>query len=314
MSATTITTFILNNLFAVAAGGLMAAYMVYRIWRKFEEYFKQLRSWGDLIFFAAKAAVVLGVMFLVASTIWSYANSAVQSAINSGSLQTAGQLAVDSAALVDYVVSGTGSIAGDGLQNAGVTVPTFAPSFSLTSGGSAAPAFTVVLPNGNRAPAIAPTPKPTPISTLLQTVSGGHDRYTVQPGDTMSSIAKAILDDGRRYPELCAANVQRVGANCQLAVGTQIIVPTDIQAYQRPASVQAAIYHATTPATAARGANRVPVATGAKTYTIVAGDSMYSIASRNGGLGAMYAICTANVAVLGGDCDKLTVGATLVIP
>jgi nucleoid-associated protein YgaU len=168
------------------------------------------------------------------------------------------------------------------------------------------------------APAVVPTVQPTPISPLIQQTSGGHDRYTVQAGDSMFKIAEKLLGNGNRYPELCGANVQRVGSNCNLLkAGMTIIVPSDIQAYTPPQTQRAsvAVAQPTRAIQQASVRSSVPVAkVGAKTYTIVAGDSMFKIASKNGGIGKLHAICTANMGVLGGNCDQITVGTTIVIP
>lgn len=169
-------------------------------------------------------------------------------------------------------------------------------------------------------PAVQPTVQPTPISPLIQQTSGAHDRYTVRAGDSMFKIAEKLLGNGNRYPELCGANVQRVGSNCNLLkAGMTIIVPSDIQAYTPP-QVQRASVPVAQPTRAIQLASvraSVPVAraaSGGKTYTIAAGDNMFKIASRNGGIGKLHAICTANISTLGGNCDQITVGATIVIP
>jgi nucleoid-associated protein YgaU len=169
-------------------------------------------------------------------------------------------------------------------------------------------------------PAVVPTVQPTPISPLIQQASGGHDRYTVQRGDSMYAIAQKLLGNGNRYPELCGANVQRVGSNCNLLkAGMTIIVPSDIQAYTPPQLQRASVPVAQPTRSIQQASVRssVPVAqaaSGGKSYTIAAGDNMYKIAGKNGGIGKLYDICRANISVLGGNCDQITVGATIVIP
>ncbi len=169
-------------------------------------------------------------------------------------------------------------------------------------------------------PVIVPTVQPTPISPLIQQTSGKHDSYTVRAGDSMFKIAEKLLGNGNRYPELCGANVQRVGSNCNLLkAGMTIIVPSDIQAYTPP-QLQRASVQVAQPTRAIQQASvrsSVPVAqpaSGGKSYTIAAGDNMYKIAGKNGGIGKLYDICRANISTLGGNCDQITVGATIVIP
>ena len=169
-------------------------------------------------------------------------------------------------------------------------------------------------------PVAVPTVQPTPISPLIQQTSGKHDSYTVRAGDSMFKIAEKLLGNGNRYPELCGANVQRVGSNCNLLkAGMTIIVPSDIQAYTPP-QLQRASVPVAQPTRAIQQASvrsSVPVAqpaSGGKSYTIAAGDNMYKIAGKNGGIGKLYDICRANISTLGGNCDQITVGATIVIP
>lgn len=193
-----------------------------------------------------------------------------------------------------------------------------APTLEATPAALQAP---VVVP-----PTATPYIKPTPVHQEIVAVNGGHDRYTVQPGDSMFKIAQKILGSGQRYGELCAANVSVVGSNCSLLRSGMVLkVPSDIQAYTPPQlqpqtnmqTVSNRTYIAPAPTRVVPVAptatpQRVPVAVKAVAYTVKAGDSIYSIAAAMGA--DIYAICVANRATLGDNCDNINVGATLVKP
>lgn len=55
---------------------------------------------------------------------------------------------------------------------------------------------------------------------LAQTI-----RYRIQPGDTLWDLAEALLGDGRKWPQILAANRSRIVAPDQLAIGQVIEIP-----------------------------------------------------------------------------------------
>jgi nucleoid-associated protein YgaU len=291
--------------YALGAAGLVILVVIYM------RYYRVVQTGNvrRMVTEPVAPAVMLLAAIIAAGLAVSYAKPRIDAMLNSREVASAVAAGDVLTKAFDGWVAGASTYSGgygDNQTVAGGGVSVEVPA--IVVGRSAAPAAAPTA-----APPV-PTPAATPISPLLKTVSGGHDRYTVRAGDTMSAIAAKVLGNANRYVELCAANIQRVGPNCSLRVGTEIIVPTDIQAYKPP---QAKPASGSQPVVARSASPRVPVAqaaSGQKTYTIAAGDSMFSIASKNGGIGRMYDICRANVSTLGGDCDQIVVGATIVIP
>ncbi|HEY3445833.1 MAG TPA: polysaccharide deacetylase family protein [Myxococcales bacterium] len=58
--------------------------------------------------------------------------------------------------------------------------------------------------------------------------------YTVQPGDTLSKIAKNLLGDSKRWPEIMDLNKNVLSAPEKLGVGMKLTLPTGAAAPQAP--------------------------------------------------------------------------------
>src|SRR5579859_2041362 len=120
---------------------------------------------------------------------------------------------------------------------------------------------------------------------MAQPIPGSN--YTVQPGDTLSSIAQQAYGDGNLWQKIYDANKQVIGVD-----------PNDIQ----PGQV---IF--------------IPVLTPAPTpgshYTVQPGDSLFSIAQRAYGDGNLWQkIYDANKQVIGVDPNDIQPGEVLYIP
>ena len=215
----------------------------------------------------------------------------------------------------------------------GVTLPTGNPvTLPLGSGGampSVAPAQQapstgnpLILPTV--APTVAPPAAPVQEASVNTVARGGVVQYVVQPGDSMYKIAEKLLGDGSQYADLCAANGLTLWQCGQLRRNQVLKIPYNgtTPPRERPVVAQATtsqqlyarqqqVYN---PAVTNKAV--VPVATKKATtsYTIRAGDTVYTIAQKAGGVSLVYQICLLNRAVLGDNCDQLTVGATITLP
>lgn len=180
--------------------------------------------------------------------------------------------------------------------------------------------------------------KPLVVNAAPVSTNGQYQEYTVKPGDNMFQIAQRYYGNGYMFQEICGANTGVVGSNCNnIKVGSVLKIPSiDGSALvERPVVAQAApaqqpsapVIHqnvagSNQPAVVNQPANIVPAAqvqaqaaaSGGQTYTIQPGDNIFKIAQAAGGMSNVYAICSANRATMGNNCDQLTAGATIVLP
>lgn len=129
----------------------------------------------------------------------------------------------------------------------------------------------VALPN------LAPAPLPYPAmeaaptsaveavtSTVVDVAKSAYEnvtaeRYVVQRGDTMYNIAKQVLGDGNRYPELCAANGLAGSACSELRAGQQVKIPSGAERSVTATSAQ--MWEAAAPANRVTGVHAAPLQT-----------------------------------------------------
>jgi hypothetical protein len=114
------------------------------------------------------------------------------------------------------VPSPAGSLAADGAPPpGGAPPPAFSAATSDTSAAAASPPGRGALPPGFAPAAAAPPPTPA--------------TYAVQPGDTPGAIAAKLTADGKRWPELVAANPGKPtgsdGSFASLRPGETLTVP-----------------------------------------------------------------------------------------
>lgn len=224
MNINTAVAFVLNNLFLVVAGGLVAAWLAWRMWQKVEATMARMGSWNDLVFWAVKLFVVTGILFTVGGMIYSRINSAVVAAVNSPSVQTSGQALVQLGAAADHLVGwdGSSSVGGDMVQNTNMDI-----------GG----AISLLEPVIAAAPESAPVEEVLPTTLEMKPLSQMFEaaqaniatsqptnspvgEYIVQGGDSLSKIAAKLGVDVRA---LCKANNL---PDCNLLRrGQRLIVP-----------------------------------------------------------------------------------------
>lgn len=221
--------YILNNLFLVAAGGLVAAWLAWRMWKKVEGIMNSTPSWSALAFWTARMIVIVGVLFFVGKWIYSTVNAAVVAAVNSPSTQTAAQALVDLGGAVDSLMTtdfgGSFDMGGnssasminlleptttieteattiDGNSSTQTTELNFTPLSEMFKTATQAAQSAAVNASIN-APANAPTAE-----------------YIVQPGDSVNKIAKRLGIDAKA---LCKANGL---SDCSLIrVGQKLVMP-----------------------------------------------------------------------------------------
>lgn len=220
--------FALNNVIALAAGGLLAAWLSWRMWQKVDGYFRQINSFSQLALWAAKMVGIVGVLFFVGQWIFVTVNAAVLAAINSPSTQVAGQSLVELGGAVDQLVSGgydfnLGGNSGGGMVQflpsaAGINIETEASTVtgenSTVSTFEMKPLQTVFQEAASNAQTIAVN------ASIGAPANAPVGEYVVQPGDSIGAIAKRLGIDAKA---LCAANGL---SNCSLInVGQKLILP-----------------------------------------------------------------------------------------
>lgn len=319
--------FAYNNLLVIAAGGLIAVWLGWRMWQKVESLVGRFQSWQDLGFWAVKLVVVVAVLFRVGGWIFTNVNSAVVAAVNSPSVQQTGQALVGLGAAADQLIGWDGSApaSGGGLLTADYQV---GGAVNLLS--AIAPAVqgaventvdnaTFTGPDGKVYEVVPPAADVlTTMYEAAATVDNAADwsQYTIKPGDSMGAIAARY---GLNLNELCGMNASAV-RNCGVVrAGQTIKLPTaNGQAPREVVPVAKPVIQTVNNVRTVVQPTRVPavqaaVSNGAQHYTIKPGDNIYAIAGKFGGMAKVYDLCKANRAVLGDNCDQMTAGATIVI-
>jgi LysM repeat protein len=179
-------------------------------------------------------------------------------------------------------------------------------------------------------PAASSPAAATPVPVTVQAPAGGAN-YTIQSGDTLSSIAAR---HGLAWPQLAAANglsetsilqvgqiirlpgVQTTSAPSTASTQINILTPVSTAVTNAPVTTTTTTTTTlattgTTPggATAPAAANTATTATAAGSYTVQAGDTLWSIAVRNNT--TWQALAAANGM---SESTPLQVGRQLVIP
>lgn len=215
-----------NNLAVVAAGGLVAIWLGWRMWKKVESIMATTNSWEALIFWAVRLVLVVGVLFYVGKWIYGTVNAAVVAAINSPSTNVAAQTLVDLGGMADSLLTTDFSFDMGG-NGAG-------PVVNLPAADVVEVQSTDLAGNESSTQAIVEFK---PLETLFQNaavqtqaaaVNAAIDapanapvaNYVVQPGDSINAIAKRLGIDAKA---LCAANGL---SNCSLiSVGQKLVMP-----------------------------------------------------------------------------------------
>lgn len=232
MNINTATAFILNNLFLVIAGGLVAAWLAWRLWQKVENTMAATRSWGDLVFWAVKMIVIVAVLFRVGAWIYGTVNAAVVAAVNSPSVQTSGAALVQLGAAADQLVGWDGSSPTSGIGADLVWDSAINGNIEMLDPAEAAPVEEAPA-EAESAPVIEVMPTTLELKPLAQMFEAAQaniatsqptnaptGEYIVQGGDSLSKIAAKLGVDVRA---LCKANNL---PDCNmLRRGQKLIVP-----------------------------------------------------------------------------------------
>jgi nucleoid-associated protein YgaU len=124
--------------------------------------------------------------------------------------------------LVLILATALGSVVGVGIvvrgQSFGPPVPTDAaarPTFVIAASPSPSPTTTTTTTTTSGSPRSATVPSAT-----------ANDEYTVEPGDTLRSIAQQVYDDPAQWPRIYDANRETIGPDPDsLRAGTRLRIP-----------------------------------------------------------------------------------------
>jgi len=172
----------------------------------------------------------------------------------------------------------------------------FLPGTTTPSPTASAPASTGTETTTGPSPVVIDVP-PAPATTSAK-------QYTVQPGDTLSDIARRELGSASKWRQILDANSSVLHGSEVVRSGMKLTIPG------RTSTTASSGTTASAPAPSTRTAPAV----GGTTYKVQSGDTLTSIASRTLGSGARWReLLSANDSVLHGS-DRLKVGMELTIP
>ncbi|MBI4577146.1 MAG: LysM peptidoglycan-binding domain-containing protein [Planctomycetes bacterium] len=137
-----------------------------------------------------------------------------------------------------------------------------------------------------------------PAATLPPAAPAAQRRYTVQKGDTFSSIAKRLYGTEARWPAIAEANRDRVSDPSRLMPGTELVIPTG----------------ETDGGTTAPRASAPRTPTGAVTHTVAQEETLFSIAAHYYGTGSRWPLIAEANRDRIEDPHRLKPGMVLVIP
>ena len=223
MNINTATAFILNNLLLVAAGGLLAAWFAWRMWQKVEQLVRSFPDWGALAFWVVKLVVVVAVLIAVGRWIYGTVNQAVIAAVNSPSIQTAGQGLVQLGGAVDQLVGWDGSSGASFLPtDISGAVNLLSPVTETSMSTNEAAAESASVPATLEFKPLQEMFVAAQVNMAAQVPANTEvGIYIVQGGDSLSAIAAKL---GVPMDALCKANNL---SNCNLLRrGQKLIVPS----------------------------------------------------------------------------------------
>jgi hypothetical protein len=232
-----------NNLAILAAGGLLAIWLAWRMWKKVESIMSTTQSWGGLAFWAVRLVVVAYMLFWVGKFIYGTVQAAVVSLVNSPSTQVAANTLVGLGGLADAFFSPEFNFdnTNSGGQLVNIPAPDAQPSVNAGAvtfaaqpapAPAAAPAAPVVTNEQAVAAVNALAAKDDSMTYINQFVAdntpvdaaiacGGS--YTIKPGDSLAKIAKACYGDSNQWVKICQANGLRDCNNVR--AGVVLVIP-----------------------------------------------------------------------------------------
>lgn len=248
-----------NTIAVIVAGGLVAAWLGWRMWLKVEGLVSRFQSWQDLAFWAVKLVVVVAILFRVGAWIFNSVNSAVVAAVNSPSVQQTGQALVGLGAAADSLIgwdgsaSSTGGMLASDLQIGGAVnlLSSIAPAVeavvdvvempSTTGSTFVAPDGSVQTVSPPDPSAVQLLPQPAAVQPAAVPMQGPAQAQSVvvMPGDSLAAIAKRVYGNADLWPVLCASNPALKASGCNnIAVGASLTVPPrDYASTVQPANV-----------------------------------------------------------------------------
>lgn len=220
-----IVAYAINNLAVLAAGGLLAIWLGWRMWKKVENVMSTTQSWEDLLFWAARLVVIVYMLFWVGKFIHGTVQAAVVSLVNSPSTAVAANTLVGLGGLADAFFNPEFNFDNNsGGQLVNLPAPDAQPSINAGAVTFAAqpapapaqPAAAPVVTNEQAVAAVnALAAKDESMTYINQFVAdntaadptiacGGS--YTIKSGDSLAKIAKACYGDSKKWAAICQAN------------------------------------------------------------------------------------------------------------
>ncbi len=158
-----------------------------------------------------------------------------------------------------------------------------------------------------------------PVAAAVEPVVTENGKYTVQPGDSLSSISEKVYGNSRYFKALYEHNRTKLPHADRLTVGTVIATPPVSLLEQNyptlcPKQRHSALVKSRTLPAAVQASTR-PASRGDNVYVVEEGDTLFDIARHELGKASRWAeIYSLNRETLGNDFDYLQPGTELVMP
>lgn len=236
-------TYAINNLAAVAAGGLLAVWLAWRVWGKVQATMAATPTPGALVFWVVRLVVVVYMIFWAGRLIYGNVSAAVTAFVNSPSTVAAANVLVSSGGLLDGIMNPEFSYpSGGGGQLVSIPAPVEAQP-SQASGAVSFVSQPAPAPAAQAAPVITTNEQAVAAINALSAKDDAQTRinqfvadnmpadatiacggsYTIKSGDSLAKIAKACYGNSNQWRRICNAN--RLADCNNVRAGIVLVIP-----------------------------------------------------------------------------------------